>query len=48
MVTGIAGPETKNNCAGEDLQEITRPDIWRGKEHISTDAATKIIGERDY
>jgi hypothetical protein len=27
MVMGIAGPEIKNDCAGQDLQEITRPDI---------------------
>jgi hypothetical protein len=26
MAIGPAGPKTKNDCAGEDQQQITRPD----------------------
>jgi hypothetical protein len=29
MVTDPAGPETKNDCAGERPQQITRPDQTR-------------------
>jgi hypothetical protein len=34
----VMGSETKNDCPGEDQQEITSPDSCQGQEQISTDA----------
>jgi hypothetical protein len=41
----VMGRENKNDCPGEDQQEITRLDSCRGQQRISTDAVESPIVE---